>query len=90
MLQFLQNVWLPFSSTIPANNISTTTGSKHRQRFIGEAVVSQEIGPNQKGRVCFRGSWWPASCEENIILQPGVMVKVVGIRDITLLVQSKL
>ncbi|MEC4984956.1 MAG: NfeD family protein [Oscillatoria sp. PMC 1068.18] len=53
----------------------------------GKAVVDEEIRPEQKGRVRFRGSWWPALCEQEIIISSGEVVKVVGRCNITLLVE---
>ncbi|MBZ8179934.1 hypothetical protein G3T18_07465 [Oscillatoria salina IIICB1] len=53
----------------------------------GKAVVEREIRPEQKGRVRFRGSWWPARCDEEIIICSGEIVEVVGRCNITLVVQ---
>ena len=54
---------------------------------IGEAKVSQTIvGPYQEGRVYFRGTWWPARCEQFVTLKPGDTVQVIDMSNITLLV----
>lgn len=54
------------------------------------AVVDQAIGPDGKGRVRFQATWWPARCEFNVSLNPGDEVRVVGISNITLLVEPML
>lgn len=53
----------------------------------GEGVVDCVIYPYQKGRIYFRGSWWPARCEEEVKLLTGQRVKVIGRQNITLIVQ---
>lgn len=56
------------------------------QEEIG--VVDETIlGPNKKGRVRFQGTWWPAQCEREIVLEPGQKVRVIGINRITLIVE---
>lgn len=55
--------------------------------FQGEAIVDQTIRPYRTGRVKFQGSWWPARCDQKIILSKGEIVYVIGRRNITLLVQ---
>jgi membrane protein implicated in regulation of membrane protease activity len=53
-----------------------------------EAIVDETIeGPAKKGRVKFRGSWWPAICEQDITLTSGQQVNVIGIHNITLIVE---
>lgn len=53
----------------------------------GEAIVDQVIEPGRSGRVRFQGSWWYARCEADLVLVRGVVVRVVGINNITLLVE---
>lgn len=60
--------------------------------FLGsegaEAIVDEIIeGPGKKGRVYFQGTWWPAVCELDVVLNPGDVVNVVGIDRITLMVE---
>ncbi|MBD2459911.1 NfeD family protein [Oscillatoria sp. FACHB-1407] len=52
-----------------------------------QALVDQPIQPGAPGRVKFQGSWWPARCEKNLRLMQGEIVRVVGVRNITLLVE---
>ena len=53
-----------------------------------KAVVTETIvGPHQKGRVRFRGSWWSARCLEEAVIMAGEAVVVVGISQITLIVE---
>jgi membrane protein implicated in regulation of membrane protease activity len=53
----------------------------------GEAIVDEAIQPGRLGRVHFQGSWWYARCSQNIVLAQGVAVRVIGIHNITLLVE---
>lgn len=52
-----------------------------------EAIVEQVIEPLRRGRVSFRGSYWFARCKQGITLFPGQMVYVVGIDNLTLVVE---
>lgn len=65
----------------------STKNSLHRKGFQGIAVVSEEIIPWQGGRVRFQSSWWPAMCDQNICIMPGTLVTVVGLKNITLVVE---
>jgi membrane protein implicated in regulation of membrane protease activity len=56
--------------------------------FTGKAKVSETIvGPSREGRVYFRGTWWPARCEQLVTLKPGDPVQVIDMSNITLLVE---
>lgn len=55
----------------------------------GEATVEEIIQSGMRGRVYFRGSWWFAQCEQDITIEPGEIVNVVGISNITLLVEPR-
>ena len=55
--------------------------------YRGRAIVSATIAPDTRGRVHFRGSWWPALCEQDVTLAVGDVVQVVGRQNITLLVR---
>lgn len=55
--------------------------------FDKQAIVDETILPFRKGRVSFQGSWWNARCQQNIIIKPGEVVEVVGIHNITLIVE---
>lgn len=68
------------------SNATVLASSYVSQRAEERAIVSDTIRPDQNGRVRFQGSWWPARCEQNIILLPGQIVHVIGRQNITLLV----
>ena len=69
------------------------SSSSDIKNFLGsagaEATVDEIIeGPGKKkGRVYFQGTWWPAACTLEAVLNPGEVVKVVGMDRITLLVE---
>ncbi|MDX2098317.1 MAG: NfeD family protein [Leptolyngbyaceae cyanobacterium bins.59] len=52
-----------------------------------EAVVHYTVYPGRSGRVYFQGAWWPARCPDNTTLYPGETVYVIGVVNITLLVE---
>ncbi len=57
------------------------------EEFVGEkAIVSEQIIPNLKGRVEFRGSTWDAESDESIL--EGSPVEIIGKDTITLKVKS--
>lgn len=53
----------------------------------GEVVVDEAIQPGKAGRVRFQGSWWYARCDKDVTLLPGEVASVVGLSNITLLVE---
>ena len=55
-----------------------------------KAIVDEEIRPNESGRVRFQNSWWPAKCDLEMTFEPGDGVPVVGIDNITLIVEAAL
>jgi len=55
-----------------------------------KAIVDEEIRPNESGRVRFQNSWWPAKCDLEMTFEPGEVVRVVGIDNITLIVEASL
>ena len=54
--------------------------------FNEEAIVDEPIYARRTGRVYFQSSWWPARCDQEITLETGDIVYVVGIDNIALLV----
>jgi membrane protein implicated in regulation of membrane protease activity len=60
------------------------------QRFFSGAnvaTVTQPIAPGCPGRVRYQASWWPAQCNEGTTLNVGDEVRVIGVQNITLLVE---
>ncbi|MEG3846901.1 NfeD family protein [Microcoleus sp. herbarium19] len=57
------------------------------QNLEKQAIVDEEIPPYGVGRVRFQASWWPARCDRAVTLVRGEIVYVVGIDNITLLVE---
>ena len=55
--------------------------------FEKEAIVEEEIRPHSVGRIHFQATSWPARCKQEVILVPGQTVRVVGIDNITQLVE---
>lgn len=57
------------------------------EEYLGKrAVVTEEITPERRGRVEFRGSTWKAEAYENLAV--GAMVEIVDKNNITLVVKS--
>jgi hypothetical protein len=52
-----------------------------------EAVVQQTIKPGEEGSVKFLGSWWSAQSNEQITINVGTQVEVVGRKGISLIVK---
>jgi len=55
---------------------------------LERAIVEEEIRPDKCGLVRFQSSWWPAKCDREITLQPGEVVRVVRLDNITLIVEA--
>jgi hypothetical protein len=51
------------------------------------AIVCETIHPYLGGRIYFQASSWPAICEQNVVLPIGRVVRVVGISNITRIVE---
>ncbi|HEY9644231.1 MAG TPA: NfeD family protein, partial [Coleofasciculaceae cyanobacterium] len=55
--------------------------------FTGQAIVEQSIQPDKPGRVRFKGSRWTARCDQPITIAPHELVDVIGVQNLTLLVE---
>lgn len=85
----------PNKVTRNASASSSNKGKKVatiKQFLVGSdrAVVAKSICPDCPGRVRYQATWWPAQCEQGIELRPGDEVRVIGISNITLLVEPML
>jgi membrane protein implicated in regulation of membrane protease activity len=77
------------------NLIEFFAGKKPSSRFQdcnfrnlrGAATVDELIQPGNPGRVKFQGTWWSAQCDLGFVLLPGQLVQVVGVDNITLIVE---
>lgn len=69
------------SSSAPQPRPTLHRDDRH---FSGEAVVDEEIRPEERGRVRFRSSWWFARCDRDIVLPPDTRVQVIGLEKETM------
>lgn len=53
-----------------------------------EGVVAETIYPDRKGSVYSNGIYWTARCSDNSILEPGEIVFVERLENITIWVKS--
>jgi len=88
------NIWAVFRKGLRHAGSSktdvTVSGSNHpliSGREDREAMVTVAIAPESHGRVRFRGSLWPARSVQDTMLEAGARVYVVGVSNITLLVE---
>ena len=75
-------------SIYPFQKNKTPKSSRQKlNRWQGIAIVETAIKPNQTGRVKFRGSHWNARCSKSVTLIAGSRVEVIGIKNISLIVE---
>ncbi|MBW4421900.1 MAG: NfeD family protein [Myxacorys californica WJT36-NPBG1] len=57
--------------------------------YLGDdiGIVCAAIQPFQLGQIEFRGSWWMAACESNLLLMPKTHVRVIGFYSNTCIVE---
>jgi membrane protein implicated in regulation of membrane protease activity len=80
------------AKTLPSQSVSKRNANLNLKDLINsrqeKARVDETIqGPYRKGRVQFQGSWWPALCNREVVIFPEEIVRVVGIKGITLIVE---
>jgi membrane protein implicated in regulation of membrane protease activity len=91
MLNFFkrfQNLFSPASESTPEQDSDQSPRTLNPEYVGQEAVVYETIQPGRVGRVQFQGSSWYARCDQDVVLVRGRTVKVIGIRNITLLVET--
>ncbi|MBD1997684.1 NfeD family protein [Leptolyngbya sp. FACHB-541] len=83
-----------FSKSIPIGNFSSSAHIATNSalddlldNLESLAIVSKDIAPFQSGRVYFQATWWTAVCPQNVQISVGKTVRVIGRRNITLLVE---
>ncbi|MDJ0554842.1 MAG: NfeD family protein [Microcoleaceae cyanobacterium MO_207.B10] len=67
---------------------TANTNNPYLLSISREAIVDETILPNQVGRIRYRGSVWNAKCLQEVAINPGEVVYVVGNDGITLIVDS--
>ena len=76
---------IAFGQTI--SGAKRVPGVDQADNFEKKAIVEEEIRPNCLGRIHFQATSWPARCKQEVILVRGQIVQVVGIDNITQLVE---
>ena len=72
-----------------SNNINKNSNQRFKNRFQGEGKIYETVFPEQKGRIYFKGSYWFARCNLDLILNPGDIVEVIDRQALTLIVIPK-
>ena len=77
------------SSANPTRSPATALAATPLQLglFNGQAIVEQAISPDRSGRVRFKASRWFARCDQPLAIAAGELVDVIGVQNITLLVE---
>ncbi|WP_287517910.1 NfeD family protein [Okeania sp. SIO2C2] len=65
-----------------------STNNRYLLSMTKEAIVDEIIRPNQLGRVRYRGSLWNAKCIQELTVNTGEVVYVLGNHGITLIVDT--
>ena len=92
MFNNLAKAFRSFLSVSDAQSLASDLTALAPFRFLDsdqeqQATVDETVQPGKTGRVKFLASWWPAQCLQDVTLVRGDIVRVVGIRDITLLIE---
>jgi membrane protein implicated in regulation of membrane protease activity len=76
-----------FKSLIEGRSVASPVNIEELEEFLGKkAQVTEEITPDKKGKVEFRGSSWKAEAYETIPV--GATVEIIDKSNITLIVKS--
>jgi membrane protein implicated in regulation of membrane protease activity len=60
---------------------------KAPRNHLGSGVIDTVIHQKQSWRVKFKGSYWFACTDDEVTLLPGTLVRVIGYRNISLIVE---
>ncbi|UBF24541.1 NfeD family protein [Kovacikia minuta CCNUW1] len=85
--RFFKNVLTALAQEFGDNPFNGMMSIANYQDEDFEAVVTRSISPGKAGQVEFKGSWWTARCNREVVLVPGQIVYVVVRRDNTLYVE---
>ncbi|KON28452.1 hypothetical protein AC481_01770 [miscellaneous Crenarchaeota group archaeon SMTZ-80] len=76
-----------FKTLIEGRSVASPVNIEELEEFLGKkALVVEEITPDKKGKVEFRGSTWNAEAYETI--PKGTTVEIIDKSNITLVVKS--
>jgi len=76
-----------FKTLIEGRSVASPVNIEELEEFLGKkALVVEEITPDKKGKVEFRGSTWNAEAYETI--PKGITVEIIDKSNITLVVKS--
>ncbi|MEC4985726.1 MAG: NfeD family protein [Oscillatoria sp. PMC 1068.18] len=84
MFKQIKSLLLPTQNNQTSHRLIDSTSNSNEAKV--ELTI---VGFYQAGRVYYKGSWWPARCVQEATLVPGQVCYVVGMNNITLLVDPE-
>ncbi|WP_071516949.1 NfeD family protein [Geitlerinema sp. PCC 9228] len=87
-MKWFKQCWFRWFSSPTSPPVYLPNGQiKADDRYQGEAIVEEAIALGKPGRVYFRGSWYPARCCQNVVMQVGQRVIGIGRSGIEMVVE---